>query len=324
MTLVGKDTFLKHSLHPRNRHQGHYDFKALTLAYPPLATFVTRSPRGDLTIDFANAEGVRALNGALLKLLYGTDQWQIPTGYLCPPIPGRSDYLHALADLLGSSNGAEIPRGGAVRVLDIGTGASLIYPIVGLGEYGWSFVGTEVDPIALASAQKIIDANPALKSQTTLRRSSSAIRILDDLTAEDQFDATICNPPFHASLAEAEEGSRRKWRNLKGGSEPRPTLNFGGQGSELWCSGGESAFVCRMVNQSVGKGHQVFWFSSLVSKDASLPEIYAALKQARVQEFKTIDMAQGQKKSRFVAWTFLNPGQRRDWQNSRWRTSEKT
>lgn len=160
-------------LHPRNRHSGRYDFTQLTLVHPELAAFVSPSPRGEPTIDFSDPEAVKALNCALLKRFYGVSKWDVPAGYLCPPIPGRADYLHHLADLLASSNEGAIPRGEEVRILDIGVGANCIYPLIGFGEYGWSFVGSDVDPVALASARQILEWNPKLKSSVEIRQQLS-------------------------------------------------------------------------------------------------------------------------------------------------------
>lgn len=106
-----KPTSAKGQLHPRNPHQGRYDFPALTACLPELAAFVTITPRGEESIDFADPAAVKALNRALLAHFYGVRHWDIPPGYLCPPIPGRADYVHTAADLLALSAAGEIPRG---------------------------------------------------------------------------------------------------------------------------------------------------------------------------------------------------------------------
>jgi 23S rRNA (adenine1618-N6)-methyltransferase len=79
----------------------------------------------------------------------------------------------------------------------------------------------------------------------------------------------------------------------------------------LWCKGGEEAFVCRMIEES--RQVRGLWFTTLISKSATLPCVYRALKKAGVMDSRTIQMAQGQKKSRIVAWTFLDEKQRRAW-----------
>lgn len=261
-----------------------------------------KTPRGESSIDFANPAAVQTLNRALLKSAYGISHWEIPPGYLSPPIPGRADYVHHLAELLRSKSG-EFPRGAAIRVLDVGVGANCIYPIIGRAEYGWSFVGSDVDPVALESARRIVSSNPSLAGAVELRLQSSPERILAGIVRPDEiFDAVICNPPFHASLAEAEAGARRKWENLGHGDTAKK--NFGGQGRELWFPGGEAAFVGRMIDESAALRRNVRWFTALVSKEENVPALERAMRKSGVSDRRAIGMALGQKKSRMVAWTF--------------------
>jgi 23S rRNA (adenine1618-N6)-methyltransferase len=280
---------------------------ALLRVEPALARFLHRSPSGDRTIDFADPAAVKALNRALLRHVYGVHGWDIPEGYLCPPIPGRADYLHHLADLLDEAASGEGPRGSNVRVLDIGTGANLVYPLLGHQVYAWDFVGTEVDSGALDSAAAILERNPSIAPHIELRRQKDPRLIFEGVVgAGETFAACLCNPPFHTSLVEAREGTLRKWRNLgKGPSGPRPVLNFGGKGAELWCPGGEEGFLRRMVDESARMPHLCRWFTSLVSKSAHVPAVKKALRSAEAKEVRVIEMAQGQKQSRFVAWRFL-------------------
>ena len=311
--------------HPRNRHTGRYDFKKLIETCPELDHFITLSPFNELSIDFSNPQAVRTFNRALLKHFYGLVYWDIPPDFLCPPVPGRADYLHYAADLLGSANGGIIPKGPQIRVLDIGVGASCIYPIIGNREYGWSFIGSEIDPEALTSADLIIKANPGLASVIQLRKQTSTVQIFNGIVqAKEEFDLAICNPPFHKSLEEAQEGSSRKWKNLgrtsrkvphgkksvsaistvSSVSPSAPLLNFGGKSSELWCPGGEVDFIGRMIRESAAFRNQIFWFTTLVSNADHLPVIYRSLKKVGVSDTRTIEMSQGQKRSRLVAWTW--------------------
>lgn len=310
----------KGQLHSRNRHQGRYDFPALIKASPELGAFVIVNPYGNQSIDFANPAAVKVFNRALLKQFYGINHWDIPADYLCPPIPGRADYLHYLADLLADDNGGEIPRGAAVRALDIGVGANCIYPLLGNREYGWRFLGADIAPEAIASATAIVQANSGLRDQIELRLQADAGHVFSNLLQSDErFELSLCNPPFHASAAEASSGSKRKWRNL-GKLDPKrklPVLNFGGQAAELWCPGGEAAFVARLIGESAEHRDQVLWFSTLISKAGNLPGVYATLKKVSAVDTRTVEMSQGQKQSRFVAWTFQTVDQRRQWMNER-------
>jgi len=309
----------KPSLHPRNRHQGRYDFPRLIEAHPDLARFTLINPHGKPSIDFANPEAVRVFNRALLKAQYGIEHWDIPADYLCPPIPGRADYIHVLADLLAEDNAGQIPRGARIRALDIGVGANCVYPLLGHADYRWRFLGSDIDPVALASAKTIIEAN-GLGKVIDLRRQTQRQHILEGLLRADEcFDLTLCNPPFHASREQATRGSQRKWKNL-GKQDPTrrlPVLNFGGQNNELWCEGGEIRFVSQLVAESARYARQVLWFTSLVSKASNLPGIEAALRKAGAREQRIVEMGQGQKQSRLVAWSYHDQAGRQAWQARR-------
>ncbi|HHU9765373.1 TPA: RlmF-related methyltransferase, partial [Escherichia coli] len=199
-------------------------------------------------------------------------------------------------------------------ILDIGVGANCIYPLIGVHEYGWRFTGSETSSQALSSAQAIISANPGLNRAIRLRRQKESGAIFNGIIHKnEQYDATLCNPPFHDSAAAARAGSERKRRNL--GLNKDDALNFGGQQQELWCEGGEVAFIKKMIEESKGFAKQVMWFTSLVSRGENLPPLYRALTDVGAVKVVKKEMAQGQKQSRFIAWTFMNDEQRRRFVN---------
>ncbi|WP_314421750.1 23S rRNA (adenine(1618)-N(6))-methyltransferase RlmF [Pseudescherichia vulneris] len=307
----------KPGLHPRNRHRSRYDLDALCIDEPNLRDFIIATPVGEPTVNFADPEAVKALNKALLAHFYGVKHWDIPEGFLCPPVPGRADYIHHLADLLAETSvDGTIPR--QASVLDIGTGANCIYPLIGHHEYGWRFTGTEIGDAAFASAQAIVTGNPGLTRAVRLRRQKDPAAILNGMIHKnEQYDATLCNPPFHDSAAAAQAGNDRKRRNL--GQSEASGLNFAGQQQELWCEGGEVAFISKMIAESQAFGRQVLWFTSLVSRGENLPPLYRALTAAGAVKVVKKEMAQGQKQSRFIAWTFLDEAQRRRWAQTRFK-----
>lgn len=288
---------VKEQLHPRNRFRTGYDFPRLVAGSARLAAFVAPNAHGDASIDYANPAAVKALNQALLKDAYGINEWDVPPGYLCPPIPGRSDYLHHLADLPGVGRTH-------VRVLDVGMGANCIYPLIGASEYGWQFVGSETDPVALRWAQKLVADNRAVSPLIECRLQKSALACFDGVVkAGETFTLSMCNPPFHASAEAAAEGTRRKHRNLGHRHSQVPALNFGGQAGELWCEGGELGFVRRMINESAERPGLCRWFTTLVSQSALLPRLFHALEAVNAVDVQTLEMVHGQKKSRILAWT---------------------
>ena len=312
----------KSRLHPRSKHHGRYNLDALVASSPALEAFVRPNPYGEPSVDFADHKAVRALNTALLKHFYGIEHWEIPANYLCPPIPGRADYLHHAADLLVASNYGKVPEGPNVTALDIGVGANCIYPLIGHAEYGWNFVGADVDATALESATSIVAAN-ALTNHIVLRQQPNAAHLLEGIVQpEDRFDLVLCNPPFHASAEEAASANKRKTSNLNHKKVRKPKLNFGGQSNELWCEGGEKRFVLDLIKESKPFGQQCFWFSSLVSKERNLKAVRAALQEQQVKQVKTLPMGQGNKSSRIIAWTFLNAEQRTEWAATQWTTNK--
>ena len=293
-------------LHHRNQHSEGYDFVRLVAHTPELEAFMINSPAGHPTVDFQDPGAVRMLNRALLRRHYDIEFWDIPAGYLCPPIPGRVDYIHYLADLLADDNSEEIPRGRHIKALDIGTGASLVYPITGQSAYGWHFTGVDCDAGAIKSARQICEFS---KLAITLRRQSEAENIFRGvIQPDDAFHVTMCNPPFHGSVEQANKGTQRKWASLGKGRSTK--LNFGGQNAELCYPGGEIKFIARMVEESKEFAKQCLWFTSLVSKKDNLQPLYRILGKARVAEYKVIEMAQGQKTSRFIAWTYIKKNER--------------
>ena len=316
-----KNTVEKSTLHPRNPHRFRYDFEQLISVCPDLKDFVVINEYNPEnlaeTIDFANPEAVKMLNKAILILNYDIQNWDIPNDYLCPPIPGRADYIHYIADLLATSNNGIIPDGESVVGLDIGIGANCIYPIIGNSAYGWSFVGTDIDENALQNCKKIIGNNPKLIDAISLQSQIESRFIFKNIILpEDKFAFTICNPPFHNSANEANKSALRKVNTLTNTKNEKPILNFGGQNWELWCNGGEIGFITQMIYESAKYPLQVFWFTTLVSKKDNLKNIYKILSKVGAVEIKTIDMAQGQKISRFVAWTFLSEKQQKEWKFS--------
>jgi 23S rRNA (adenine1618-N6)-methyltransferase len=312
----------KSRLHPRNRNREAYDLQALTQCVPALGAHVGPNKHGNDSVDFANPAAVKLLNQALLHHYYGISDWDFPDGNLCPPIPGRVDYIHALADLLGASLSSESGTGEASSApqltgLDVGVGASCIYPLLGIVEYGWNFVCSDTSAPSLASAQRILDANPALQGRAECRLQPNSQRIFKGvIQSGDRLDFTMCNPPFHASAAEAEAGTRRKVRNLSGARGDAAKLNFSGAQNELIYPGGEAQFIRTMISDSRGFANQVLWFSTLVSKQANLHPIEKSLKKAQAADVRTISLGTGTKSSRIVAWTFLTSGQRAAWRQA--------
>ena len=273
-------------------------------ANPKLAEFVFVNDHGTETINFGTSEAVLHLNKALLKYHYGIIDWNIPPHYLCPPIPGRADYIHYIKDLISEENAPETIKG-----LDIGVGANCIYPILGAQIYNWQMVGVDIDQKAIVSAQENVASTEGLSNSIEIRHQKNNANLFEGVIKENEyFHFSMCNPPFHSSEEEATKATLRKLKNLQNKNEPYQTkkeisLNFGGQANELWCNGGETLFIKRMIKQSVAFKTQVGWFTTLVSKKENLNKIYKQLDKLKAKHI-TIKMEQGSKQSRMVAWKY--------------------
>lgn len=294
-----KKEIKKGELHPNNPHKGRYDFKILIEKLPELKSFIIKNPIGEDTIDFSDNQAVICLNKALIKTYYNIDNWDIPAGFLCPPIPGRADYIHYIADLLTKKKN--------INVLDIGTGANCIYPIIGSQTFSWNYTASDIDPKSIENAQKIIDSNENLKNKVKLKLQKDRNHIfVGVIEKNDRFDLTMCNPPFHSSLEDALKANQRKVDNLnKGNKNIQKGLNFGGQKAELWCPGGERLFLKKMAKESAIFASQVYYFTSLISNKENVKPTIKVLEKLGAK-CQVLEMSQGQKISRVLAWTF-NP-----------------
>ena len=306
----------REGLHARNAHRKEYDFRALIESNQELGIHVKVNEYGVDTIDFSDPVAVKALNRSLLKHHYGIDGWDIPTGFLCPPIPGRVDYIHYVAELLGVSE----PEDGvyeSIRMLDIGTGANGIYALLACAVYGWRCTASDIDEVSLGNVASIVARNPGLEERLELRLQRDNSYVFEGVIKEGEvYDISVCNPPFHASLEEALKGNQKKVANLNKKRKGRSgdgvreqsvceaVLNFGGQKGELWCKGGEIRFLRKMLKESKKFAKQCRWFTSLISKSENVKPSLKILSNLGACEVREMEMQQGNKVTRVLAWRF--------------------
>jgi len=301
-------------MHPRSKHGTRYDIGYLAKASPDLLQHVKKNAfTGEDTIEFSKPESVFELNKALLVAYYNVDResYSLPPGYLCPAIPSRANYVHYVADLLSST--LPVLDTSSIKGIDISTGASGVYPLIGHSEYKWHFHASDIDETALENARRIFQKS-GVPVQLHLQQSRDQILqgILTKIPPEERLHFSMCNPPFHASQKDAEEATTRKWRNLnKKKLAGKKTLNFGGNANELWCEGGEVGFIAKMIKESAAFHSSVCWYTSLVSSENNLPRLIAVLENARAVEYRTVCMEAGSKSSHLLAWTFVDKDRRK-------------
>ncbi len=305
-------------MHDRNFFKKDYPFPKLIKLNPALSPFVVKAKSQKQSIDFSNPQGVYELNKALLLLRSNWTDWSMPQKHLIPPIPGREDYIHHVADLLSESNNKRIPSGAEVRILDVGTGAGLVYPILANSIYKWSALASETSLDALTNAKIILknQGAEAMESITLIHQKKSHCILTNVIRADEKLDLTICNPPFFRSKQAAEQANQTR-RNKMGLNNEQS--NFRGTDSELWTPGGEVIFIKKYIQESVDFKHQVMWFTSLVSRKEHLLELSNYLKSLENVQARVIEMKHGQKKSRLLCWSFLTNEQHKLWAQFRWK-----
>jgi len=302
------------TLHKNNPHNQEYDFTILCASYPALKEYVLINKYNNESIDFFNAKAVLALNKALLKHYYEIDSYELPQEHLIPPIPGRADYIHYLAQYLTQNNANTTPKGKKVKILDIGTGANCIYPIIASAAYSWDIVACDNSQESLDIAKNIVASNKSLENKVEFRLQTKQQDIFTNIVQnEEHFMACICNPPFHKSKEDANEASSRKIKNLKKDKYAQTVLNFSGTANELWCKGGEVEFISKIISQSTQYKKNFFCFSSLVSKKEHLSIFEKKLKNSKAIDIKVLEMKQGQKISRILVWSFLSKKEKQVW-----------
>jgi 23S rRNA A1618 N6-methylase RlmF len=245
-------------MHPRNRYFRHRpDFAALAAQFGDFAALTTTDSKGRVHVDWKDAAASAALTRALLCADYGL-QWELPRGFLCPPVPQRANYIHWIEDLLAGPIETAVKPASAVSIpavatgLDIGVGASGIYPLLALSLHpAWKMIGTEINPEALASARANVERN-GLCPKIDLRLVSTDGGVLVDAINDQDgvIDFCMCNPPFFAAEDDAHKAShyRASEANLL----------------ELVTPGGERAFVHRIIADSKTLQGRVRWYTTMV------------------------------------------------------------
>ncbi|KAJ3693961.1 hypothetical protein LUZ60_009441 [Juncus effusus] len=289
-------------MHSRNRYKDSPpDFSLLASLYPSFLPYLIFPSGPDRpTIDFADFSATRELTRVLLLHDHGVNWW-IPDGQLCPTIPNRSNYIHWIEDLLASDLIPSINTDDSnklVRGFDIGTGANCIYPLLGASLLGWSFVGSDITPVALEWAKKNVENNPHISHLIEIRAASKSEPSDDDsvlvgvVKEGERFDFCMCNPPFFESLADA-------------GLNPKTAC--GGTREEMVCDGGEREFVGRIVEDSICLKDSFRWFTSMVGRKANLKFLISKIREKGATIVKTTEFVQGHTARWGLAWSFFSP-----------------
>ena len=303
-------------MHPRNPYRVPPDFVALSNACPALAPYLRHNQQNQqIQLDWSDTKALIELCRALLFCDFGV-RWTLPEQNLCPTVPSRLNYLLWIEDLLALS---AMSTSGQVTGVDIGTGASCIYPLLGVAHFGWKFIATELDPDSVVAARHNVSLNrwqdkievrqvttsverrsaesclPSRlpTSQTTQDKHASPI-LCGVLQCGDDIQFCMCNPPFF-------DFDEMPLPN----AATRPHARCAATQAEQFTPGGEVGFISQLVAESTQLREKVLWYTSLVGRKASLRPILRSLRAASVAHIRTTEIAQGQTWRWAIAWSFV-------------------
>lgn len=225
----------------------------------------------------------------------------LPPDRLCPPVPVRWNYIRWIQDLLDTSSESYTDRYDASRHvvgLDIGVGASAIYPLLATATRAeWRMFGTDVDAHSFEWAGRNVEANGLRKRVRLVRvREEGPLIPLETLGVEG-LDFVMTNPPFYSS------GEDMRSSYISKAAPPSAVCT--GAENEMICPGGDVGFVSRMVEESLVLGEKVQWYTAMLGKMASLQEVVRLLKEKGVRNWAVSSLQPGKRTKRWaVAWSF--------------------
>lgn len=283
-------------MHPRNIYKTPPDFKSLALEFPDFCKYLKQDITGKVTFNFKDVNALRTLSTILLKKDFGLDV-DIPTNKLIPTIPLRLNYLLWIEDLLSIINSKENIYG-----IDIGTGASCVYPLIGAKKFGWYMIGTDIDEDSIIDARSNVARN-SLDNQIQLLKVSGNT-IFEEINIDNSekiYDFCMCNPPFFSTPQELNPFFKSRKT-----SRPIPKNAFCASINEVVINGGEIEFISKIIEESVKFKNKIKIFTTMVGHKNSLPHLKSKLRNVDVTSFKQTEFCQGHTTRWGLAWTFFD------------------
>uniref|UniRef100_A0A8C4NBI2 RNA N(6)-adenosine-methyltransferase METTL16 n=1 Tax=Eptatretus burgeri TaxID=7764 RepID=A0A8C4NBI2_EPTBU len=292
---------LDRAMHPRNRYRDKPpDFSFLASKYPDFSQYIHVDLAGNVKLNFKDPEAVRALTCTLLKEDFGLTV-EIPLQRLIPTIPLRLNYIHWVEDLMETMGiKAQGPGSHAfIRGIDIGTGTSCIYPLLGATMNGWHFLATEVDDVCYSHACCNVERN-RLQDLIQVVKVPEKTLLLEALKENPSvmYDFCMCNPPFFATAEEAKGAKSRSAHR-----PPPSSVNTGGN-TEILAEGGELEFVRRIIQDSLHLMKRLRWYTCMLGKKCSLAPLKEELRRCGVPRVTSTVFCQGRTSRWALAWTF--------------------
>jgi 23S rRNA A1618 N6-methylase RlmF len=218
------------------------DLIFLSTKWPKLNKYIKKN-----RINAMEKEAQMELQKAIAFAYYNIILLTTPEN-LVPMVNNRIQYLKFIQNIIEPG-----------IILDIGTGSSCVYPLLGCRIFKKSkWIGTEIDDKSIAIAEIAVKRN-LLQDRITIIKGNHGEFFTEKVL---NVDFVMTNPPFYSSKEELKQGFLFK--------ESCPLTV--GVDQELYTLGGEFEFVKGIIQEGLEKKLEM-WMSSLVGKKENFLQI---------------------------------------------------
>jgi 23S rRNA (adenine1618-N6)-methyltransferase len=232
------------------------DFLILIKEFPELKKYIIKYDEKieEFSFDWSNNDLSLLMTKSILNYYFNIKYYDIPKGFLIPPVPSRLNYLNLINELI-----KDIEKENIIGV-DIGTGANIIYPILGNSVCDWKFICSEINNESYNNAKLILQKNNLEENINLIKQENKNNIFVSIINQENKYTFSMCNPPYYDYEQEI------KIEDKKRDTE----YNF----DEVYYEKGELGFFERYFEESICYKKNIFLFTILIGKKSNSEIIY--------------------------------------------------
>ena len=232
------------------------DFLILIKEFPELKKYIIKHDEKieEFSFDWSNNDLSLLMTKSILNYYFNIKYYDIPKGFLIPPVPSRLNYLNLINELI-----KDIEKENIIGV-DIGTGANIIYPILGNSVCDWKFICSEINNESYNNAKLILQKNNLEENINLIKQENKNNIFVSIINQENKYTFSMCNPPYYDYEQEI------KIEDKKRDTE----YNF----DEVYYEKGELGFFERYFEESICYKKNIFLFTILIGKKSNSEIIY--------------------------------------------------
>ena len=271
------------------------DFLTLIKEFPELKKYILKQNEdneAEFQFDWSNNELSLLMDKSILNYYFNIKYYDIPKGFLIPPIPSRINYINLINSIITKLiNDIDIKN---IIGIDIGTGANIIYPILGYSIYKWKFICTEINKEAYNNAKLILQKNNLENNINIIKQNNKDNIFISILNRENKYIFSMCNPPYYNYENEI------KLEDKKRDNE----YNF----DEIYYKNGEYGFFQRYFEESICYKNNVFLYTILIGKKINAENIYDKLSSYNdiIKIYNMQKILTGNNVRYIIYWSFFN------------------